>query len=159
MQSCRQDACAPKEFGVSDGNRTRNIRFGRPALSRLSFAHKFWCIGEDSNFRSVNRDSFTDCLPLPTGDRCVKNKKFCVKIKKAEKFRQTSGAEMPRISRTRFLTFGNSPKFLSSVENHSKTLCLFLFLFGSFIFRRHLRSPKDQNFRTFFRLFSCQTSV
>lgn len=30
-----------RKFGVSDGIRTRIIRFGRPTLSRLSFAHKF----------------------------------------------------------------------------------------------------------------------
>lgn len=52
------------KFGVSDGSRTRNRRFGRPALSHLSFAHKFWCIGKDLNFQSSETsDSFTDCLP------------------------------------------------------------------------------------------------
>ena len=43
-------------IGVSDGIWTRSIRFGRPLLSHLSFAHKIWnlkwCIGKDLNFQS-----------------------------------------------------------------------------------------------------------
>lgn len=83
---------------MSDGNRTRNIRFGRPALSRLSFAHRSisdcgfrvselffltrnpkskiqnrYASGRIRTFRArKSRNSFTDCQPLPTGKRCVK---------------------------------------------------------------------------------------
>ena len=46
-----------KKVGVSDGNRTRNIRFGRPAIAsrRSSFAHlkKGICIGKDLNLHSA----------------------------------------------------------------------------------------------------------
>lgn len=66
-----------KIFGVSDGNRTRNIRFGRPALSRLSFAHKIWCIGKDSNFHSETATVLqTACLNRRRPMR-VKNKILC----------------------------------------------------------------------------------
>ncbi len=76
-------------FGVSDGNRTRNPRFGRPTLSRFELRSqnlkykKVWCIGKDLNFHSESATVLqTACLT--GGDRCVKNKFFCVKMKKAE---------------------------------------------------------------------------
>lgn len=76
-----------QKIGVDDGNRTRSIRFGRPALSLLSFAHILkWDRGTYGGFDKFYiflvhwerfelserqlRSSFTDCLPLPTGNQC-----------------------------------------------------------------------------------------
>lgn len=98
------------KLGVSDGSRTRSRRFGRPALSQLSFAHKFVCIGKDLNFHSANARQFYRLLALTNGDRCVKNKKFCVKMKKAEQLTDCGRSYAPN-KVTRFFSRRNSPKF------------------------------------------------
>jgi hypothetical protein len=62
--------------GVSDGNRTRNIRFGRPALSRLSFAHKFCASGKSRTSKARNAPQFYRLLAFADQATDTRNKKI-----------------------------------------------------------------------------------
>jgi hypothetical protein len=79
-------------------------------------------------------------------------------MKKAERCRQTSDAVMPRISRTRFLSRRNSPKFLSREKNLSKLSAFFCFCPDHFVARR-IFAGEGTKTSGLFRLFSCQKSV
>ena len=145
---------------MSDGNRTRNIRFGRPTLSLLSFAHKFWCIGEDLNFRSVFTRLFYRQLALsrrrPMRKKFSKSKILC-KNKKGRGLDRLRTQKCPNRVIQDFLLW-NSPKFLSKKEIFPK-LSAFLFSFERFSSRRVFAERKAKSSEHFFRLFSCQTSV
>ena len=74
--------CKSQIFGVSDGIWTRNIRFGRPLLSHLSFAHKIWNLESEiwNQFGASGKiwtfiaktPQFYRLLALTDGDRCEK---------------------------------------------------------------------------------------
>ena len=147
-----------EKFGVSDGTWTRNIRFGRPLLSHLSFAHeiyrKFGASGKIWTFESLKKWQFYRLLDLNRPATDAWKIIFGVKWKR-QRFRQTSDAIMPRTSQQIFF-FGTRQSFYRRRKS-TQTLCLFSFLSESFPLAASSRT-KTAKPSNYFRLFNCQTS-
>jgi hypothetical protein len=79
-------ACKKKWSERRDSNPQQPVwKTGTQPFEFRSLKIKIGASGKTRTFAATRTsDSFTDCLPYPSRDQCVKNKIFCVKMKKAE---------------------------------------------------------------------------